>query len=203
MSRMTPPMGISGAFLLRTPFEANPEKSYTVVAIRQFSEMIARGQDILALVYQPVGLGEVAYHGDQAEGALVIVLRDKSGSLIYVPDTWIEQYPNMGSVPYSHLVLGVSMGMWPESRNLDDVIQAVTESVKAKIGTVPTFFVTRSPTRDHISEGQHVQLTAARRAAVTNNETDTAAIIRLSNKVADLQRTIDEQTALIEALVAG
>ena len=201
MSRMTPPMGISGAFLLRAPFVADTDKSYTVIAIRQFNELIARGQDPLKLVYEPVGLTETAYRADVAEYALVICLRDKDGSLLYVPDTYIERYPNMGSVKYSHLVLAVSMGMWPEDRSVDDIVQAVTESVKAKIGVDPVFYVTRAPVSDYVSEQQHTQLIAARRAAVTNTETTTATIIRLSDEVARLQRIIDEQVDLIAALV--
>jgi len=203
MIRMTPPMGISGAFLFRAPFVADTDKSYTVIAIRQFNELIARGQEPLKLIYAPVGLTETAYKDDLSLNALVICLRDKDGSLIYVPDTYIERYPSMGSIPYSHLVLAVSLGMWPENRSTDDIVQAITESVKAKIGVDPVFYVTRAPVSDHVSEQQHTQLTAARRAAVTHTETDTAIIIRLSDKVAELQRTIDEQTLLIEALVAA
>ncbi len=201
MARQTPPMGISGAFLLRAPFVADPEKSYTVVAVRQFYELISRGQDPVELVYRPVGLGETAYQGDQQLGALVICLRDRNGSLLYVPDTYIDQYPSMGSVPYSRLVLAVSLGMWPDERNLDDIIQSVKESVKTKIGVDPELFVTRAPTRDYVSEDQHVQLVATRRAAVTHLETDTATILRLTDEVARLQQIIDEQVELITALV--
>lgn len=201
MSRLTPPMGISGAFLLREPFVADPEKSYTVVAVRQFYELISRGQDPVELVYRPVGLGDTAYKADQAIGALVICLRDRNGSLLYVPDTYIDQYPNMGSVVYSRLVLGVNLGMWPDERNVDDILQAVTESVASKIGVEPQVIVTRAPTQDHVTEEQHVQLLAARRAAVTHQETDTATIIRLSDEIAHLQRIIDEQVEIINELV--
>jgi len=201
MARQTPPMGISGAFLLRAPFVADPTKSYTVVAQRTFGEMIARGQDPLKLVYEPVGLGATVYAEDQLEKALVICLRDNLGNLLYVPDTFIDQYPNMGSVPYSRLIVGVSLGLWPDYRDLDDVEQAIKESVKAKIGVEPTVFLTRAATSTHVSEAQHVQLTASRQASVTTNETDTATIIRLSEEIARLRLINSEQEAIIEALV--
>ncbi len=201
MARMTPPMSISGAFLLRQPFVADSNRSYTVIAIRTFKEMLARSQDPLKVVYQPVGLGETAYVADQQAGALVICLRDSTGSLIYVPDTYIDQYPNMGSVAYSRLIAAVSLGMWPDYRDLSDVEQAIAESVEAKLGVKPEIFLTRAATSTHMTEQQHVQLTATRLAGVTVNETTTATIQRLSDEVARLQRLLTEQEAVIEALV--
>ncbi|MNO00986.1 hypothetical protein D3C81_2210100 [compost metagenome] len=51
-----------------------------------------------------------------------------------------------------------------------------------------------------MSEQDHVQLTAARASAVTNNETDTATIIRLSDEIARKDAIIAEQVTLIEGL---
>lgn len=203
MARMTPPMNISGAFLLRAPFQVDPNKSYTVVAHRTFGELQARAQDPLKLVYEPVGLGATAYADDQIEGAQVICLRDAAGSLVYVPDTYIEQYPSMGSVKYSRLIAAVSLGMWPDYRDLDDVEQAIRESVKAKIGVDPAIFLTRAATSNHVSEQQHVQLTATRQAAITNTETDTATILRLTDEITALKAQVASQDELIEALVAN
>ncbi|MNZ16781.1 hypothetical protein D3C78_337610 [compost metagenome] len=200
MARNTPPMNISGAFLLRAPFVADPTKSYTVTAHRTFSELIVRGQDPLKLVYTPVGLTETAYTEDQLDGAFIIALRDNTGKVIYVPDTYIDQYPSMGSVKYSRLVAAVSLGMWPDYRDLDDIEAAIKESVKAKIGVDVTVKLSRAITSTSMSEQDHVQLTAARASAVTNNETDTATIIRLSDEIARKDAIIAEQVTLIEGL---
>jgi len=196
-------MNISGAFLLRLPFITDPNRSYTVVAHRTFSELIARDQDPLQLVYAPVGLTATAYSEDQQEQALVICLRDSSGGLIYVPDTYIDNYPSMGSVKYSRLILAVSLGMWPDYRDITDIREAIEESVRAKIGATPQIMVTRGATSDYISEQQHVQNTAVRQAAVITTETDTAAILRLSEEVLQLKATIAAQDELIEGLVAN
>ncbi len=200
MSRMTPPMGISGSFLLRDPFVADPNKTYTVIALRTFEEMLARGQDPLKVVYLPVNLTETALENDKSAGALVVCLRDKTGGLIYVPDTYIDQYPSMGSVPYSRLVAAVSLGMWPDGRDMTDVIQTLKDAIRANMGVDPEVHITRAATSDYMSESDHVQLTASRRAAVTNNETSAATIIRLSDTVQRLERTVQEQTLIIEAL---
>lgn len=203
MARKTPPIGISGAFILRDPFELDVNSSHTVIALRTFAEMIARGQNPLSLVYATVGLTQTAYDQDKAAGALVVCLRDKNGNLVYVPDTYIESYPNMGSVPYSRLVVGVSMGMWPDSADLSHVLQAIGESVRAKTGVTPELHVTRAVATDTVSESRHAQLVSVRQNAITDTETDTAKIIRLSDQVLALQATIAEQDALIEALVAN
>ncbi|QTH80220.1 hypothetical protein PA10_00020 [Pseudomonas phage pPa_SNUABM_DT01] len=200
MARNTPPMNVSGAFLLRSPFVADPAKSYTVTALRSFAELVARGQDPLKLIYLPVNLSETNYAEDQLEGALVVALRDSTGKILYVPDTWIDRYPNMGSVPYSRLVAAIDLGMWPDARDLDDVEQAIKESIRSKIGVDVEVKLTRGIATDFVSEERHVQLTQARENAVTNNETYTATIIRLSDEIARKDVTIAEQAELIQAL---
>ena len=200
MARKTPPMAVSGAFILREPFSVDTNSTHTVIALRTFAELVARNQDPLRLVYQPVGLGQTAYNEDKAEGALVVCLRDKTGNLVYVPDTYIDSFPNMGSVPYSRLIIGVSMGMWPDYRDLDDVLQAIRESVASKIGVTPELSVTRGIATDSVSEEQHAQLTAARQNSVEENETDTAKIIRLSDEIIRLNGVIAEQDLIIQGL---
>lgn len=203
MARITPPMDIAGAFLLRTPFVADPAKSYTVTAHRSFAELIARSQDPLKLIYAPVGLTATAYVEDQLEGAIVIALRDSAGNIMYVPDTYIDRYPGLGSVPYSRLVGVVDLGMWPNYRDLDDVMASLKTSCKANLGVDVEVTLARASTTNMVTEEQHTQLLAAREAAKTNNETPTATIIRLSDELAARDATIAEQALLIQALTAS
>lgn len=203
MARKTPPMGASGSFVLRAPFSVSSTASYSVIAHRSFDEIISRNQNPLKLVYTPVELTQADLDRDKAEGALIVCLRDKAGNLIYVPDTYVDAYPNMGSVPYSRLIIGVSLGMWPDYRNIDDVTEAIREAVTAKIGVDPVITPTRGIATDYVSETKHAQLTLARENAVAVNETDTATIIRLSNEITRLNATIAEQVVLIEAITSA
>lgn len=200
MARNTPPMNISGPFLLRAPFVADPAKSYTVTAHRSFSELIARGQDVLKLVYTPVGLTATAYAEDQMNGAIVIALRDSAGNMLYVPDTYIESYPGLGSVPYTRLIGVVDLGMWANYRDLTNVMSSLKEACKGNLGVDVEVTLARGAVTNSITEEQHIQITAAREAAKTNNETLTATIIRLSDEIAARDVTIAEQATLIEAL---
>lgn len=202
MARITPPMDISGPFLLRSPFVADPAKSYTVTAHRSFAELIARSQDPLKLVYAPVGLTATAYAEDQMEGAIVIALRDSSGNIMYVPDTYIDRYPGLGSVPYSRLVGVVDLGMWANYRDLDDVQATLKDACKANLGVDVEVTLARAATSNVVSEEQHIQLLAARESAKTNNETQTATIIRLSDELAQKNALIAEQELLIQSLAA-
>jgi hypothetical protein len=154
------------------------------------------------LVYTPVGLTASAYAEDQIEGAIVIALRDSAGNVMYVPDTYIESYPGLGSVPYSRLIGVVDLGMWANYRDLDDVMASIKESCKGNLGVDVEVTLARGSVTNSVTETQHVQLTAAREAAKTNNETATATIIRLSDEIAARDVTIAEQAALIEALAA-
>lgn len=200
MSHKTPPIGISGAFILKSPYVTTPTTSYTVIAIREYDEMVLRNQNILRLVYEPVGLGQIDYDTDRASGALVVVLKGSDGTTLYVPNSYIESFPNMGSVPYSRLIVGVSLGMWPENRPTDDIVNVLSEAVQEFIGVTPTVEVTRAPHSGMVTEQQHAQITSARQAAITNRDTPRAVIARLTAEVQRLQQAVDEQAIIIEAL---
>lgn len=202
MARNTPPMNISGPFLLRTPFVADSTKSYTVTAHRSFSELLARSQDPMALIYTPVGLTVSAYSEDQLDGALVIALRDSSGNVMYVPDTYIESFPEMGSVAYSRLIGVVDLGMWANYRDMDDIQATIADACKANLGVDVTITLARGATSNSMTEQQHIQLTASREAAKTNKESTHAVIVRLTDDITAKDATIAEQAALIEALAS-
>lgn len=201
--RMTPPIGISGLFTLRTPFTTAENTFYTVTAIRKFSEIISRGQDPVQMVYAPVGLGTEEYSADYHAEAAVICLKSTTGELIYVPDTYIESYPDQGGVPYSRMILSASLGMFPEFRSVDDIKQAVISALEAKTGITPEVFVSRAPTTNYVSDEQHESLTQARLNAITTNETDAAKIIRLNDQVQTLQNKINELNLVIESLTTN
>ncbi|MNV76720.1 hypothetical protein D3C71_1700920 [compost metagenome] len=67
---------------------------------------------------------------------------------------------------------------------------------------VPEVFVSRASTSDYVDEQQYAQITQARNNAITNRETATATIIRLTDTIAAQEVTLAEQQLLIESLVA-
>lgn len=203
MVRRTPAPGLKGAFLLRAPFTTEADVEYTVTAVRSFAEIRARNSDPLLLVYEPVKLTAVDMQADIDEGAAIVVLRTRTGELTYVPDTYIEVYPYMGSIPYSHLIVSGSLGMIADSYDTTLITQVVASALSDFIGVEPTMFITRGETTDTISEERHVQLTISREAAVKNRETDRAAVLRLTALLDTANKRIAEQDLIIQELAGS
>lgn len=198
MARLTPPPGAKGAFLLRLPFKTVADIEYTVTAIRSFAEIRARNSDPMKLIYNPVGIDDEALmQADVAEGAAIIVLATRTGELMYVPDTYIDSYPSMGSIPYSHLIASASLGMIPDSLDTIQLQQVIASAVSDFIGVEPTVFITRGEISDVITEERHVQLTISRNEAVKNRETDRAVVLRLTKELQAANDRIAEQELII------
>lgn len=200
MARLTPPVGVTGLFILRGPFVAVPTVAYHTGADRTFEEMISRGLDPVKMVYEPVGLGETEYKADLAEGAHVITLLSESQKPLYVPDTYIDSYPNMGVVPHSWVVMTISMGMLPDNYNLTRAIQAVQNAVAADTGVMAEVKVATAPTTDAVTQEQYVQLTQARNAAITNTDTDYTEKLRLQEQNDRLTQQNQDLMVMIEEL---
>lgn len=200
MARSTPPMNVKGAFLLRAPFTTNPDMEYTVVAHRSYNEVRVQKNDPFTLVYKPVGLTKADMELDIAEGAIIIALATRTGTIMYVPDTYIDSYPFMGAIPYSHLVASCSLGMLPDDFDTTTLVQAIGSAVSDHIGVEPQVFIARAETSDFIDEDRHAQLTISRNQAIVDRETDHARSLRLAEELAVANERIAEQNLLIQEL---
>jgi hypothetical protein len=200
MARLTPGLGIKGAFLLRPPFKTVADLEYTVTAQRSFAEIRARNGDPQKIVYDPVNLSAGAMQADIDEGAAIIVLATRTGELLYVPDTYIESYPYMGSIPYSHLIASASLGMIPDSQDVTQIQQVIASAISDYIGVEATVFITRGEISDSITEDRHVQLTISRQEAIKTRETDRAAALRLTAELLAANERIAQYELIIQDL---
>lgn len=200
MASVRPPLGSRGIFALRIPFTADAGTIYRVGGERTFEEMLAQGLDPMKLVYAPVGLSTVDYANDQAAGAAVIILMSDTQKPLYVPDTYIDSYPNMGVVPHQRVVMAADLGMLPDSYDLTRAQQAYAKAISDDIGVQPTIVVCVAPTTDVITQEQYVQNTAARTAAIKNRTTDYAKLLVAQDQVANLTQSNQQLVAMIETL---
>lgn len=200
MARITPPLNSKGLFVLRAPFHAVATVAYRVGAIRTFEELISRGIDPVKLVYQPAGLDDAEYQADKIAGAAVVTLLSDSTKPLYVPDTYVESYPNMGVVPHSHVVMVMSLGILPDTYDTTRAVQAVQTAISEYIGVEPTVSIATQPTTDAITQEQYVQNLAARNAAIANRSTDFVDKLQLQAQNEQLKLQNAELIAMIEQL---
>jgi hypothetical protein len=200
MARITPPLGTKGLFSLRIPFTALANIVYRVGAERTFEEMISQGLDPMALVYTPVGLSTTDYDADKVAGAAVITLLSDTQKPLYVPDTYIDSYPNMDVVPHQRVVMAADLGMLPDTYDFTRAMAAYGKAISDDIGVVPTIMLCVAPTADAITQEQYVQNLAARNAAIKNRTTDYAKVLVLQDQVASLTQSNAELVTVIEQL---
>lgn len=198
MARLTPPLGIRGLFSLRLPFLATGTVIYRVGAEQTFEDMIKRGLDPMKVVYEPVGLSTVDYANDQAVGAAIITLLSDTEMPKYVPDTYIDSYPNMGVVAHSRVVMAADLGMLPDTYDLTRAQQAYAKAISDDIGVQPTIVLCVAPVADAITQEQYVQGVNARNAAIKNRTTDYALLLQARDQVAALTQSNAELIAIIE-----
>jgi hypothetical protein len=201
MSRITPPLRSKGIFGLRSPFVAKPGVAYTVQAIRTFEEIRARGSDVLELVYSPVGLSKSYYDTDVAAGAVIVTLMSATDKPIYVPDTYIDSYPDMGNIDYRWLIASISLGSLPAGFDTSLLKNQIENVVAGFIGVQGTCNIGLGALTESVSSETHAQLVAARKGAITMNNTDRARALKAEAIIAEQLIRIHELEAYALELI--
>lgn len=180
--RMTPPIQCRGRYILRTPFVAVPTMAYTSIALRKFQDIEELGDDVFALYYEPVGLEKADYTNDARDDAIIVTLCDEVGNYIYVPDTYIVRYPDMGDVKYQHVVLSISLGAIPEYVPLDSLKQMISSLASDSIGVANVVSEHIAPSRAVVTPEQHELAEIARTAAIVMRTSERAELLKEKDK---------------------
>lgn len=191
---ITPVLHAKGLFTLATPWTTLDNRVYECIAIRAISDFVDRGQDVLSKVYTPKGLTQDHLNADIERDAKIVTLISPGVDPIYVPDTYISAAPAMDGVPYSHVLLSVSLGAIPDGMALDHLKAQVAAAVEAAFGITPQVNVHVAASTGFVNQDQHASWETARQAKITNSTTDRARLL-------DAQRIIDAQAAENAVLV--
>lgn len=194
----TPPLHAKGRYTLRAPWSAVSTKIYSCIAIRSFADIYKLGKDVFKEYYQLKGLTEAEVAADAALGAHIVTLQSADGSIIYVPDTYIESYPNMSDVSYSHVVLSVSISAIPDYVDLTFLKGQISTAVSTITGLTPEVKENRAPTIGAVSPADHEVQETARLAAVTNRKTDKALYLEERAKNTLLLEKVEMLTKILE-----
>lgn len=185
--RLTPPIGTKGRYTLSPPFETVPSLAYTNIAIRSFKDIEELGEDVFATYYEPMGLSDSIYQADARAGTLIITLDDGNGTFIYVPDSYIAAFPNMGDITYNHVVLSISMGALPSYVPLDNLKQQISTLVSDSIGVTNKVEEHIAPSRGVVTPEQHELAEIARTAAITMRSNDRALLLEERKKRIEIE----------------
>lgn len=213
MARLTPPIGATGKYTLKTPFVTIPLGNYSCKAIRTFDDIFKLNVDVFEQYYVPMGISAEDYELDRVAGACIITLISNNigveletdpayqDSIIYVPDTYILKFPDGNAVPYSHIVLSLSLGALPDYLELTDVMADIADLASQKVGVVPAVKIHKALSTDIVSQEDSDIAEAGRQGAITNRETLFTNNIKLQNMYNELQERYDALEAAYIDLV--
>ena len=194
MQRVTPPLLAKGKYTLNTPYTLNASMEYQCISIRDFIDCYRKGEDVQGLYYTPVGLidGANGFSFDAEVDAKVsiVTLKGTDGTLVYVPDTYIVNYPVQSEVPYKHLVLSCSLGILPDSVEIEALILEIANIATAMTGKPPVIQVSSLPILNHPTDVEHASFEAIRQGNISISETSQETIIRLNARITEMSQTI-------------
>lgn len=186
-TRNTPALGLKGKWSLIQPWTASQSLIYQCTAIRFFTEMVAEGIDIFNVYYSPKGLTESDYNADLSAGAAMCVLYSSSGSVITVPDTYIETFPGIGMSNWGQVILSASLGPMRLDLDYSFLKEQMGNLISDTIGIVPDIYVDQLATIEAISTEEADAIEAARLSAITNRTSTYAQNLALQKENAELR----------------
>ncbi|MNQ14370.1 hypothetical protein D3C85_273190 [compost metagenome] len=197
MAGITPPLLTKGRYTLVEPFTALPTVIYTCAALRTFDECLAGGLDVLNAIYIHEGLTKTEYDRDYKAGKKIVTLMSDTETPIYVPDSYIESFPNFDAVNYNHVIGSFDLGALPDFLNLTNLQLEVAALVSDVVGKEPIVKIHRGASSGIISPAQHEVAEVARLAAISRRTTYRAENIKLRAQVT----TLEEQNAVLVNLL--
>lgn len=202
-TKFTPMMYARGSYELKKPWAAIPNKIYTCIAIRSFEDIYKQGEDVYKVYYENyIKEGQVTngvtFNFNEESQSLpnICTLRGEDNELIYVPDTYILSFPNTTMVPYSNVVLGISLGPLPDELDLINVSGMLNDLIMNYFGITSEVNVMRMPMSTNPSPEEHEQLETVRQGAISNN-------VSVEERLEKSLKTIDEQREYINQLEAS
>lgn len=159
--RITPTINTQGLFEVQSPFNLGTKRIYEVIAIREFPDLWAENIDVFQEYYEPHGLEESIYQRDKKLGAAIITLQGEEG-VVYIPDTFIVSYPDLGLANYRHVVLSVSLGPMHTSKDLSGLMREIAGVCSKFVGVNAKVKQHTAPIREALTNDEAKQLEKVR-----------------------------------------
>lgn len=199
--RNTPPVYVRGQFDLRTPWTVQASTIYTCIAVRSFEDIYERNIDVFTEFYEPKGLTSTEFDADKAEGATIVTLISEDDEIIYVPDTYINSYPNMSDIPYNRVIVSIDLGTLPETLDLSALQTNLAGVTEESIGVVPDIKYHIAASTDAVSASDHTTLEAARQAAIDALGVTPATATAKLKKQEQVNSALNQKIATLEQIV--
>lgn len=198
MAKPIPSIYTTGKWEIDQPFQVDPQSIYVCKAIKSFDELAFNGVDVFAAYYEPLGITVDKYEEDRINLVSIITLMSDTNSTVYVPSSYIRNFPDTTSIPYAYTILSVPLGALPDSLPLDDIKVQIADLVTQRLGiTTQVGEHVSSRVTQWLSPTEHASVESNRKAVMLNNATDRATILALQEQVTKLE----EANAIYEQII--
>lgn len=187
---MTPIMHARGKWELLDPWKADlvADASYVCIAIDSFQKVLAEGINIFEAYYKPKGLGQDKYDTDRVNATSLVTLHSDDHGEIIVPTTYIKTAPTSVSTGFSRLVMGLDVGVLPDSIDLSYTVAEIKELFGALTGlTDVEVTMYTAPITGTMTPEQAASFEANRLAAIEKRATFYATNEKLQARITELE----------------
>lgn len=173
LNEIIPYVGLTGQFLLKTPYNTllgfTAGVDYTCTAVTNISGAIAAGEDPLNEIYLFNGDTEASFNIDEAANHCIVTLQSGLGDVVRVPNSALISLPAADGVKYLNIVLGIGLSALPDNFDLETLKTEVSDLVFHRIGVRSSVFGSTVGGVTVITHAQHATINAARLANIISN----------------------------------
>lgn len=192
MAGLTPVIGSSGIWKLKPPFDNKllPNLAYKCEAVNSLTAVISSGFDALTEYYINQGLDQVTFDKDVKDNVTIVTLLSSDGNVLFVPQPYIDGLPSSDVVPYVVMGMVIQLGALPNTIDPAFLTPKVTNAIKNALGLTPIVeYVTLSEVTN-ILFTEHEALEVARKANITDDNTDFVRRLKAETDLAKANATI-------------
>lgn len=172
--QLTPTIYATGKYQVREPFTLVEGVDYTCHAIRTFVECAERGMDVFKDVYDANGIDREKYLTDESAGINIIALKTEGREMLYIPDSYIASYPNIGEAVPQRLIVSVDLGIISSHWPADYLVSQIKNLASDIAGGDPEVELHSIPLTGRTSSEDVPAIEAGREVAVTQRTSDYA-----------------------------
>jgi len=198
MSNVVIAINTYGIFTVASPFTI-ASGNYRCGSVQLISALVSSGVDVYNTYYAPNSISSAAFNTDLANGVTIVVLIPDSGATVSIPSSYITSAPTDLAVPYSKIVLSIDIGLLPDSLDLTQLMNDLSELAQTEMGiTTATAQLHKISSNLNYTVAESQVLEAARLANIESYVSNiTAKNNALTELVACKQKVHDLELALI------
>lgn len=199
MSNVIPPINTVGIWKVKLPYTVKATIPYWLIAIRMFEDITLIGLDVYKTFYEPyIKEGDLipgtsdtfSFQNEIKKEARILTIQSEAGETLYIPSTFVDQFPDTEIVLYRPMILSINLGLFRDDTDYSILVQALEETCIANTGVDSVqIAVHAAPATGGLNVDEMEAIERARLNKMNLTETNIEKIVRLEAENAQLRDT--------------